>query len=69
MPYAVHMHDVLTSSPKGQTSMTIPRHPDQHGDEASFKRPMSTRAKLIIAGVAILVVVMIGLHVAGVALH
>ena len=49
--------------------MNIPQHPDQHDEPAPTKKPLRTQTKIIIAGIATLVILMIVLHIAGIAPH
>jgi len=49
--------------------MSIPRHPDERDEPLPTKQPMRSQTKIIIAGVAALVVLMLILHVAGIAPH
>ena len=49
--------------------MSIPHHPDQHDESTPVKKPVGPRAKVIIAAFVTLVIVMIVLHIVGVAPH
>ena len=49
--------------------MSIPHHPDQHDESASAKKPFGLRAKVIIAAIVALVIVMIVLHIVAIAPH
>jgi hypothetical protein len=49
--------------------VTVPRHPTNMTTRRQTETPLSARTKAIIAGIAVVVVVMIVLHIAGVAPH
>ena len=49
--------------------MNIPQHPDQDDQQVPGRKPVRTQTKIIVAAVIALVVIMIVLHVAGVAPH
>ncbi len=49
--------------------MSVHHHPDQRDEPAPTKKPLRTQTKIIIAGIAALVILMIVLHIAGIAPH